>query len=404
MWITELAVAAVLTQSPPSPTIVPYRPLMNPTPVAADAFGQSIAYDGRTIVVGSPGTFSFPLPGEVHVFAEGPLGRWFLTETLTVEAEGVVEGFGNQVALDADRLAVQGSIDGIGHVFLFQRTSLGRWIEIARATPTDVLYVACEPFRDLALCGSTLLVGNDPDDEYGPFASAVHVFDTSSGLVEVQKLVPADVADFDHFGESLALENDTAVISSFVDNPSGSVYVFRKTPGGWVEHQKLWNPDPSLFWFGWSVDIQRDRIVVGVPDCPDTGGGACRGAVFVYEEDDAGRFERVARIDAGLPPPLGVMGQAIALDGDRLYVRSRRDSVGTLAGGLRVYDRAPDGAWFERAFLSSPLEPLGEGFAWSLAAADGRVAASVLGDFKHCYQALGPGRAVVLSVPLPARD
>ena len=80
----------------------------------------------------------------------------------------------------------------------------------------------------VAVSGTTVVVGAPFDD--GSFGSA-YVFDCSSfPCVQVSKLTASDGAEFDFFGESVAVSGTTAVVGASRDddaaNDSGSAYYF----------------------------------------------------------------------------------------------------------------------------------------------------------------------------------
>ena len=60
---------------------------------------------------------------------------------------------------------------------------------------------------------------------------------------EQQKLTASDGASSDHFGISVSIDGDTAVIGAYGDDDngsySGSAYVYVRSNGVWSEQQKL---------------------------------------------------------------------------------------------------------------------------------------------------------------------
>ncbi len=96
--------------------------------------------------------------------------------------------------------------------------------------------------------------------------------------VEAQKLTPSDLGRYDHFGSSVAMSGDVAVVGApWQDLFRGAVYVFVREGDRWVEKQKLTARDGSVEGqFGRSVFVDGNGILV-------TGAGR-----------DAYRFERTA--------------------------------------------------------------------------------------------------------------
>lgn len=87
-------------------------------------------------------------------------------------------------------------------------------------------------------------------------------------VAEDQKLTSSDGASLDHFGVSVAISGDTAVIGADDDDDagssSGSAYVFIRSGTTWSEQTKLIASDGvSGDRFGWSVALAVDTAVIG---------------------------------------------------------------------------------------------------------------------------------------------
>jgi hypothetical protein len=108
----------------------------------------------------------------------------------------------------------------------------------------------------------------------------VYVFERDLGgpdnWGESQIICPSDPGFEDRFGEGVAIDGDTAVVSSFLDDSlttgaedAGSVYVFYRDLGGpsnWGEVTKITVSDGSdNDWFGRGkgLAIQGDILLVG---------------------------------------------------------------------------------------------------------------------------------------------
>ncbi|UCF78757.1 MAG: FG-GAP repeat protein [Candidatus Eiseniibacteriota bacterium] len=115
----------------------------------------------------------------------------------------------------------------------------------------------------VALSGEYAVVGAEWHDG---FRGAAYVLKRSGGSWgEPQKLSPADLGRFDHFGSSVSISGDYAVVGTTWQNLSrGAVYVFKRAGSDWVEEQKLTPRDamPDSR-FGGSVRIEGDDITVG---------------------------------------------------------------------------------------------------------------------------------------------
>ena len=137
------------------------------------------------------------------------------------------------------------------------------------------------------------MVGSWRDDDGGTDSGSVYVFtkpsggwgtwvtlSTSSKAALTAKLTASDAAADDHFGWSVSVDGDNVVVGAYGNDDngtdSGSVYLFTKPSGGWVdatETVKLTAPDGAADDnFGDSVAAGGGRVIVGAPgDESDTG-------------------------------------------------------------------------------------------------------------------------------------
>ncbi len=133
------------------------------------------------------------------------------------------------------------------------------------------------------------------------------------------------------FGRAVAISGEVVVVADpsrreGSNDCQGAVYVFRRPPGGWsrtlTETAKLLPSDGASYdYFGYSVDIQEDRVVVGAIHDSPLGGRS--GAVYVFEKPPFG-WSGTLTETAVLRPPSGTgrdsFGHAVALFGDTIAV------------------------------------------------------------------------------------
>ncbi len=159
--------------------------------------------------------------------------------------------------------------------------------------------------------GSFAIVGAHRDDYFsGGFKTDVgsaYIFE--KGLdgtwTQAQKLTPSDVpTNTDYFGYSVAISGNYAVIGAFLEdegatgfgtvNDAGSAYVFERDvfSNTWSQTAKIVAFDRATGdYFGSSVDIYGDYIVVGAPsEDEDAGGGntlSGAGSVYIFKRSGA---------------------------------------------------------------------------------------------------------------------
>jgi len=141
---------------------------------------------------------------------------------LSVTNAGTTEVFGTSVAIDGDTAVVGapgaqvGAIQTPGAVFVYTRDNAGSWTLQSALVASDGAFVDFFGFS-VALQGDALLVGapqaSGPADAH---QGAVYVFTRANGTwSETAKLTSgAGGRGGDGFGQSVAVDNDTAVVTS----------------------------------------------------------------------------------------------------------------------------------------------------------------------------------------------
>ena len=101
----------------------------------------------------------------------------------------------------------------------------------------------------MAISGETVVVGAfSHDGAAGVNQGSAYVFVRSGGVwSQQQKLLASDAAEFDSFGESVAISGETVVVGAFSHDGAagfeqGSAYVFVRSGGVWSQQQKCWRP------------------------------------------------------------------------------------------------------------------------------------------------------------------
>ena len=208
-------------------------------PPVLDFFGGSLAVSDDTIVVGAP----FPprtqeSPGSAYVFVK-PAGGWTdTTENARLTASGGVEGnqFGSRVAVGADTIAAVGLVNPFTPqestvTYAFVRPG-GGWsgepTENARLIASDGA-----SFESVAATGDIIVAGA-PTGAAGipPLQGSAYVFVRPPGgwtgvLIETERLLAADGAEFDTLGTSVAMSGDSIVVGAPGKNQDdGAAYVF----------------------------------------------------------------------------------------------------------------------------------------------------------------------------------
>lgn len=242
------------------------------------AFATHVDLDGGTAVLGDPSSQT------VAVFA-GAGSTW--VEEARLEPASVPAGFGQDVAIDGDLIAVGSNLWSApvpAHVF---GRSDGVWSERAQLLPPDA--VAGDLYGvEVEVDGMQVLVGAPTRPADGSFAEgAVHVFALSgSDWAQVAVLRLATGGE-SHFGSSISSEDGQAVIGAprasagATLSTEGAAYVFTDRSGQWVQQTRLLpQVREAEDMFGFSVGVDGGTAVVGAPSELEEGPHPGRAVVF----------------------------------------------------------------------------------------------------------------------------
>ena len=269
---------------------------------ADDYFGFSVAVEGETVVVGAyQDDDDGPNSGSAYVFTK-PAGGWTTTSTaakLTASDGATGDNFGISVAVNGDTVVVGAWWDDgeRGSAYVFTKPATG-WTTTSTAAKLTAFERAADDYfgRSAAVDGDTVVVGAPRDDDKGEDSGSAYLFAKPAAgwatATETAKLTASDAAADDEFGFSVAVDGDTVVVGALYDDDngedSGSAYLFAKPGTGWAtatETVKLAASDgASDDWFGRSVAVDGDTVVVGAHQEDDNGSNS--GSAYVYEVSD----------------------------------------------------------------------------------------------------------------------
>jgi len=320
---------------------------------AGDMFASSVSVDGNIIVVGVPGDDDDGADsGSAYVFIPGKNG-WSEGTRLIASDSSAGDMFGWSVSVEGDTIVIGAPCDddngyNSGSAYVFVRDKKG-WSEEAKLTAGDGS--AFDRFGDfVAIDRNTIVIGAIGDDDNGTYSGSAYVFvRDKKGWSEEAKLIPSDSAAFKYFGESVAIDRDTIVVGAIGDDDngtySGSAYVFVRDKKVWSEEAKLIASDGSASeYFGESVSVDRDTIVVGAHGDHDN--GTYSGSAYVFVRD-----KEVWSEEAKLLPGEGAVGdrfgQSVSVEGQIIIVGALGDDDNGYNAGLAyVFVRGKSG-WGE---------------------------------------------------------
>ena len=361
--LTQLALSTGTLDAPFDPETTEYtaslgalQQTVRVTPTAADA-STTILVDGLAV---ASGALSPPISlavGETDVAITTTANDGITTQsyTLTLTRSGEIAPLGSYIkASNAD------ARDGYG--------------------------------RAIAISGDTLVVGSNREDgaveggeednnAFSSGAAYVYVRD-ETGWRQQARLKASNADPSDLFGSSVAISGNRIVVGAPYESSdpaqgakdnsaewAGAAYVFVRTGESWVEEALLKASNAGAGdWFGQSVAIDKDRIVVGAPGESGTRTGgpltnelSQSGAAYLFVHD-GGEWREEAYLKASNADASDRFGQAVAVSGSTLVVGTFGEDSGpgmgpednSLDGAGAAYVFERDGnAWIESAFLKA---------------------------------------------------
>ncbi len=254
--------------------------------------------------------------------------------------------FGTSVGLSGSNLIVgtdYSSDNSSDYVNFYSKTtndweSEGKVSNSDNAGGTNILFG-----KSVSIDGNTAIVGapyySAPSTEIG----VAFIYTLVDGKWTMkQKLAPTDLSSNAHFGYSVYISGDTAVIGAYLDDAtgsnSGSAYVYINNNGTWELKQKLkLNDGDTDYMFGYSVCIYNNDIVVGAPRYNGNVGCA-----YIFSLED-NVWVNKAQLIANDAAPGNNFGQAVSIYNNTIFIGS--PYTNSKMGGVYTYNKAANGSW-----------------------------------------------------------
>ncbi len=297
---------------------------------SSDQLGISVDIDGDMIVAGAYGDDEAANgAGALYVYVKPENGWHDANETakLTVLNAQEKEYLGYSVAISGDTIvggaygnADQGTRTGIAYVYVkpengWVSTTQNVRLRASDAAGGDMFATA------VAIDGDTIVAG-----AYGK-ETAYLFLKPSTGWednVEDARLGASDNVSGDYFGGAVALEKNTVVVSAYLKDHVGKVYLYEKPLTGWVdanETVKITASDPYLNdTFGVSLALSGDVLAVGAHFDDDLGESS--GSVYLFEKPSDGWADanETLKVHASDGTADSYFGQSLAMDAGLMLV------------------------------------------------------------------------------------
>ena len=305
----------------------------------AENFGNAVDVDGNTAIIGAQHDDDAGIgSGSAYVFGVDAIGG---TELFKLTASDAAAGdyFGNAVAISGN-VAIVGSYgddDGgsaSGSAYLFDVTT---GTQLHKLTASDA--AASDNFGfSVAISGNRAIVGAYSDDDAGSKSGSAYVFDVATGT-QLHKLTASDAAGGAEFGSSVAIDGDFAAVGARSAGASwslkGKAYLYHVGSG--LELGMLQASDIANFaYFGWSVAIDDNTLVVGSPGSKN-GGASYTGSAYVF---DIATQTELAKLTASDQAGYDWFGRTVDIDGNLIVAGApENDDGGSKSGSAYWYDR-----------------------------------------------------------------
>jgi hypothetical protein len=365
-----------------------------------DQIATSVAldvYDDVDIaVLGAPGDDSATAlnTGAVYVFTRtGP--RWEFEARLIATPLSAYSYYGSEIDVDDGTIVVgavgnfSGSI-GAGTAFVFVRDSGGNWTQ--QTNLNNTLSVGFEG-SGVAIEEDTIVLGAhansfiSPSTGLGAFSGQFAILERDGGgnWIEVfSDQVHTGRADY--FGASVDIDGDLVIVGApyyeeaeFGETSGGEAYIYRRDPGGvWAQEAMLVASDTQAYAeFGDQVAISQAGYALVGAHLDDNANGTNAGAVYVFRETSPGVWTQEAKLIASDGAADEKFGNSLDMFNQKAVVGVSSHELNGDVGTLYVYDFAID--YLEKHRIThSSSSPIGSFLGGSVVMAEDYILASGL--------------------------
>jgi len=212
--------------------------------------------------------------------------------------------------------------------------------------------------------GDLAVIGAHHHDHFGYNYGAAYIFERSGAAWgQVAEIAPQDDGGF--VGQSVAIDGELVVLGA----KTAWTSVFERCAGAWTQVGQL-RPDDysSGCLFGHAVALSGVLALVGAPHDDDNGWRS--GSAYVFERDPNGLWFQDAKLLADDGEPYDRFGAAVGISGDVTVIGAYYDrDLGDYSGSAYVFERDPNGVWVQAGKLlasdGGPMWSFGESVAVS---------------------------------------
>jgi len=309
-------------------------------PIPGDHFGNAVAIDGDTAVIGARSKQLYsrdgalPYAGAAYVFIRKD-GLWYEVARLTANDAGAYDAFGTSVGISGDTIVIGATgadfekATDAGAVYVF-RGGGDSWTQISRLEASDSTQDA-NFGSSVAIDGFTIIVG--ADGKYFasyPDVGGAYIFDSSGGKAWSQRAIlqPFTILPGTYFGASVAVAGNTAIVGATEANVPGAsrkgkAYIYNSAGNAWGMSAVLEATDGHQGdFFGQSVSVSGNTVVVGAGAAdPDLGAGQIwnAGSAYVFVRGGGG-WKQETQLVAEDAESFDRFGTSVSISGSTILV------------------------------------------------------------------------------------
>ncbi len=299
--------------------------------------------------------------------AASAYANWPELEKLLASDGAGDERFGRSVSISGDYVIVGALGDdnytGSAYIFYYDGTSWSQQVKLLASDGATGDLFGCS----VSISGDYAVVGAYYDDDSFTNSGSAYIFYRNQGGTDnwgqQDKLLAADGAVGDHFGYSVSISGDYAIVGAYHDDDacpgnincnSGSAYIFKRSGTSWSQQAKLTAADAAEYdYFGYSVSISGDYAVVGAHYDDDN--GTISGSAYIFYRnqggvDNWGQQDKLLASDAAEGDRFGY---SVSISGDYAIVGAYGDDDNGADSGSAYVFKRNGASWSQQAKLTA---------------------------------------------------
>jgi len=221
----------------------------------------------------------------------------------------------------------------------------------------------------VSIDGDVAIIGADGDDDGGTNVGSAYIFRFDGTSWNQQaKLLASDGQAGDAFGTAVSINADVVIVGAILDDDngdrSGSAYIFRFDGTSWNQEAKLLASDGApADQFGNAVSINGDAAIVGADLDDDL--GTFSGTAFIFRFDGT-NWNQEAKLLASDGAARDEFGFSVSIDGNNALIGARLDDDNGSGSGSAYVFRFDGTNWNQEAKLLASDGAAGDDFGTSV--------------------------------------